>query len=1067
MVSKKYDISESSDEKSRKDVGVSSKSSSRKSNGKIVKSKNNKIDIAESSSKKDVNKIDVDICEVCMLTDYEYFCVYCGVKACFRCYTVFLSKRLDCVCLKCDRKYDYEVMFMMMGRDFMGCVWKKWYLVKMLRDLDLMNGGGVINELVEVSGKIDYYERLKGIPVKLKCGNEDEEVKVKYHVGSKKVVRKYEELLKLVYCVVIDDEVIVVERGKKSLKNGGMHSKNGEECWCDECAKADPKIGKKKARIESSDNENGEESKEKLKPKGKFRKGKVKKDSSNESDDDSEIKFLKCMQIDKIPLIDEGLDDEYCCDCDDYICCCECKKGPSCGKCDDYILLRYCECARCNKCFRRSDFCHCGKFDKNKGKEKKVTNKSNDKEKKNVVGKKEKKILNNRSGGLKIKNISSVDYGYYDDEKCGECDNYIGECECCEENPICDSCEESILNACDCKRCVKCFRREMYCWCSERNDDKIKIPFVKISSDSENSDCDESCKKCGKDFNICDCVKKPLCKRCVKLISGDCCCERCKTCFRRLMYCYCDKNSVGKKLKKCDGNKNIDNVSCDSNSDSIEDMNKNIVKEGEDEEISLDRKINDVCNVSFNNILNKLKIEKFSKIEEFRCDFVDYVSQQCNVMIDEVVVDLREKYDILKTSLKIENSGNEIVRKCPKCVRVLDGDCKCSGCGFVMCVKCEREIVDKHVCNFEDVESVRLIKCRSKSCPKCGVRVEKVGGCDKMLCVKCFASFNWISGNVILSGEIDNPHGINIDLDRIVRDLVDRDVLNSNLSLLNVDNKVINEVMRLYDFLVYINDVAILAFLGDGIDNVDLMMDFKLGKIGRKKYVESVFNKVGFYHIAMRKVCGGFIEKYIEIFGKIARKCENMIDKKNGLDWGVVEKEIKGVLSFGEVCRIVDRYRNGRNGVKGKVDLIGDYDDLYLLFGMLDDFWKLFYLKIEIVCWVYGMGRYFFDLEYEIFDRNDVGKIYDMKNDYWNCLEDRGEMVDLMKAVFEDDYVCFGNEYYLENGDDLFLDVRGILKGGALRSEIDKYNLRKEKRKDKEDDYKDKKDLKPKAKSKK
>jgi hypothetical protein len=63
-----------------------------------------------------------------------------------------------------------------------------------------------------------------------------------------------------------------------------------------------------------------------------------------------------------------------------------------------------------------------------------------------------------------------------------------------------------------------------------------------------------------------------------------------------------------------------------------------------------------------------------------------------------------------------------------------------------------------HECKKEDVETAELIKKDCKPCPKCGEFIEKSSGCDQMFCISCQTPFSWITGKIVTSGPIHNPH---------------------------------------------------------------------------------------------------------------------------------------------------------------------------------------------------------------------------------------------------------------------------------------------------------------------
>ena len=107
----------------------------------------------------------------------------------------------------------------------------------------------------------------------------------------------------------------------------------------------------------------------------------------------------------------------------------------------------------------------------------------------------------------------------------------------------------------------------------------------------------------------------------------------------------------------------------------------------------------------------------------------------------------------------------EFIMKCVKedCRGFLSSSYKCELCSCYVCKDCmiiKKEKSDTtHVCNNSDKESVALIRKETKPCPKCGIRISKIDGCDQMWCtaVDCGTAFSWNSGKVI-SGTIHNPH---------------------------------------------------------------------------------------------------------------------------------------------------------------------------------------------------------------------------------------------------------------------------------------------------------------------
>jgi hypothetical protein len=101
-------------------------------------------------------------------------------------------------------------------------------------------------------------------------------------------------------------------------------------------------------------------------------------------------------------------------------------------------------------------------------------------------------------------------------------------------------------------------------------------------------------------------------------------------------------------------------------------------------------------------------------------------------------------------------------RRCPcgGCRGFLSSDTwKCGVCEKKTCSACneEEENDGTHVCNPESVETAKLLKTDTKSCPKCGVLIFRESGCAQMWCPDCHAVFNWNTLEID-TGIIHNPH---------------------------------------------------------------------------------------------------------------------------------------------------------------------------------------------------------------------------------------------------------------------------------------------------------------------
>jgi hypothetical protein len=105
----------------------------------------------------------------------------------------------------------------------------------------------------------------------------------------------------------------------------------------------------------------------------------------------------------------------------------------------------------------------------------------------------------------------------------------------------------------------------------------------------------------------------------------------------------------------------------------------------------------------------------------------------------------------------------QFVAACPKesCRGFLSSSYKCGTCQDHVCSAC-REVLGPnrevaHTCDSGLVETIKAIQKDSRPCPKCGVSISRVAGCDQMFCTQCDTAFSYAKGTII-QGAIHNPH---------------------------------------------------------------------------------------------------------------------------------------------------------------------------------------------------------------------------------------------------------------------------------------------------------------------
>jgi hypothetical protein len=111
-----------------------------------------------------------------------------------------------------------------------------------------------------------------------------------------------------------------------------------------------------------------------------------------------------------------------------------------------------------------------------------------------------------------------------------------------------------------------------------------------------------------------------------------------------------------------------------------------------------------------------------------------------------------------------EKEVRQFIMKCPfeGCRGFLSSAWKCGTCQKFFCAEChgekEGQRDEAHTCNPDAKATAAMIRQETKPCPKCGIRISKIDGCDQMWCVSCQTTFSWNSGQILLNTVVHNPH---------------------------------------------------------------------------------------------------------------------------------------------------------------------------------------------------------------------------------------------------------------------------------------------------------------------
>ena len=105
------------------------------------------------------------------------------------------------------------------------------------------------------------------------------------------------------------------------------------------------------------------------------------------------------------------------------------------------------------------------------------------------------------------------------------------------------------------------------------------------------------------------------------------------------------------------------------------------------------------------------------------------------------------------------------VMRCPNdgCKGFLSTAWKCGVCEHWACPEChETKGTDRkaeHTCKPENVETAKLLAKDTKGCPKCGVPIHRIHGCNQMFCTCCHTGFDWQTLAIINTARgFHNPH---------------------------------------------------------------------------------------------------------------------------------------------------------------------------------------------------------------------------------------------------------------------------------------------------------------------
>lgn len=177
--------------------------------------------------------------------------------------------------------------------------------------------------------------------------------------------------------------------------------------------------------------------------------------------------------------------------------------------------------------------------------------------------------------------------------------------------------------------------------------------------------------------------------------------------------------------------------------------------------------------------IDKLKLERAFFNSTSQEEYLDAIDKLKGIITEHAEKSYLSKmhytiYNQHVATLEGRQSGRvparQFIMKCPgqadngtePCRGFLSSQWKCGTCQKFFCHDCHVLLgEDKnvpHLCKDEDKATAALIQKETRPCPKCGVRISKIDGCDQMWCTSCQTAFSWNTGQIVANTRIHNPH---------------------------------------------------------------------------------------------------------------------------------------------------------------------------------------------------------------------------------------------------------------------------------------------------------------------
>lgn len=262
-----------------------------------------------------------------------------------------------------------------------------------------------------------------------------------------------------------------------------------------------------------------------------------------------------------------------------------------------------------------------------------------------------------------------------------------------------------------------------------------------------------------------------------------------------------------------------------------------------------------------------------------------------------------------------ENGKNKFYGFCPnKCDGYIDSENFCDKCEIEVCGVCKEVNSINHKCNLNNVKSVCIIDKNYKKCPSCNINIEKVDGCNEMVCAKCDVKFNWRT--LELYGN-ENPQDPVSEIAYFYQNFYS---LEKYLKTLTTQYEWVFGLNKFIYYLKYGETVRLQKTIDDQCQDLKSRISYLSGDLDVGKFknkLRQIYKKKCKYR-DIQQVYGIFINKCIESVSKYLYVGKNQLKQFDLETFNHLEQKVEDILDRTNIIlnRLSEVYKNKFSYIK-------------------------------------------------------------------------------------------------------------------------------------------------------